>query len=367
MKALFLSESEGWSGGAKQLLALADGLRKAGWSVTIGCPPGGQTYAKAGELGFDRLDFKPRQDYDALTAWTVARRIDAMAPDIVHAHHPRAHAVALIAMYLARRSPRFIVTRRVTFPLSRNPFSRLKYLSGKISAYVAVADSIRDVLVASGVAPEKVVTIPSGVDLDAFAPRPKDEALLAELGVPNGRSVVGQIANFGSWKGQDVFVKAAGELKRRGAKAVFLFSGRDTDSAALKSLAFQEGLSEQDCRFLGFRTDVPRILSILDVSVSASTAGEGLSGAIRESLAMTVPSVVSDFGGTKELVKNGVNGWVFPSGDWKALASAIESALKDPAGAKRLAEAGRKDVIFRYSQQAMVSATCRLYERLALG
>ena len=125
-KVLFLTESQGWSGGARQLLHLADGLRRLGWEILIACPKSGDTFHNAQAQGFTPVDFFPKKDYDLLTAWRIARVFDEQGVDIVHAHHPRAHAVGLIAMHMARSEPAFVVTRRVSFPIPRHIFSRWK-------------------------------------------------------------------------------------------------------------------------------------------------------------------------------------------------------------------------------------------------
>lgn len=360
-KILFLSESQGWSGGAKQLVRLAEGLGVLGWKVTIACPGDGEAFKRARQKGIETVDLHPREDYDVVSAVRLARLMEKAGVDLLHAHHPRAHAVGLVASYLCRRSVAFVVTRRVSFAPKRNPFSLFKYRSRRIDGYIAVAESIRQGLIQSGVEPERVVTIPSGVDLETFTPRPRDEALAAELGLPAGVPVIGKIANYGSWKGQDVVLAAAAQLKREGRKAVFLFAGRDTDCGALRGKAESLGLQEGEVRFLGFRDDVPRLLSLLSVSLNAATEGEGLSGALRESLAMGIPVAASDAGGNRELVEDGVTGRLFAAGDSSALARSIATLLDDREGARRMAEAGRARVNERFGSERAAASIAGFY------
>ncbi len=363
-KVLFFSETQGWSGGAKQLLDLAQGLKGYGWGMLLACPADGEAYRRAGPLGIETIDIHPREDYDIISAFRLAHLVSERAVDIVHAHHPRAHAVGLIASYLCRRPFRFIVSRRVSFSIKRNPFSRFKYRSSRIDRFIAVADSIREGLIDAGVDPSKVVTIPSGVDLQIFSPRPKDEILARELELPPGAAVIGVIANYGSWKGQDIVLEAAGRLRERGRKAVFLFAGRDTQDPRLKAKAQARGIPAAELRFLGFRDDVPRVLSLLDVSVNAASSGEGLSGALRESLAMGIPVVASDAGGNGELVQDGVTGRLVPAGDGGALAEALEQVLGNLGAARAMAESGRRLVREKFSRERMWEKTDGLYRAL---
>jgi glycosyltransferase involved in cell wall biosynthesis len=202
------------------------------------------------------------------------------------------------------------------------------------------------------------------VDLNAFKPRPKDAELARDMKLEGGVPTVGLVANYGPWKGQGIFLKAAGLLKRQGRPAVFILAGRDTESQDLKAATQAEGLTEKDVRFLGFYQDVPRLLSLLDVSVNAATEGEGLSGALRESLAMEVPVVASDIGGNRELVLEGKTGRLFPPGDAAALAQALDDILSDPGAAKLTAQAGRAKVKESFSLERMISATADLYRSL---
>ena len=361
MKVLFLSESQGWSGGAKQLLRLAEGLGPLGWQVTIACPGDGETFKRAREMGLDAIDLHPREDYDVVSAVKLSRLIETRGIDILHAHHPRAHAVGLVAAYLCRRPVAFVVTRRVSFRPMRNPFSLFKYRSRRIDGFIAVAESIRQGLIGTGVDADRVTTIPSAVDLDTFQPRARDEKLAAALGLARGAALVGKIANYGSWKGQDVALAAAAQLKREGRKVVFLFAGRDTDGETIRAKAKSLGLGDGEVRLLGFRDDVPALLSLLDVSLNAAVEGEGLSGALRESLAMGVPVAASDAGGNRELVEDGVTGRVFPAGDASALARVVAGMLDDREGAKRMAQEGRRRVTLRYGAERLATSTARFY------
>ncbi|MBI4425444.1 MAG: glycosyltransferase [Elusimicrobia bacterium] len=363
-RVLFLSESQGWSGGAKQLLRLAEGLRVLGWDVRIACPGDGELFRRARASGFEPVDLHPRQDYDVLSAVRVARLMEKERVDLLHAHHPRAHAVGLMAAYLCRRAVRFLVTRRVSFPPGKNPFSRFKYASRRIDAFVAVAESIRQDLIAAGVEPERVHTVRSGVDLELFHPLPRDERFARELGLPADVPLIGKVANYSAWKGQDVALQAAARLKRDGRRALFVFAGRDTDSPELRAKAEALGLGPSDVRFLGFVTEVPRLLSLLAVSVNSAREGEGISGALRESLAMGVPCVASDVGGNRELIEDGVTGRVFPGGSGDGLAAAIAALLGDPAGAAKLAEAGRLRVQERLGLERVVAQIDGLYRAL---
>jgi len=364
MVVLHLTESSGWSGGTAQLLALAEGLRERGFESLVGSPPESEVRRRAQAQGIAHVPFAPFQDYDLLSAWRLARLCRQMRPDIVHAHHPRAHAVALAASYLLGAGPRLVVTRRVSFPIARNPFGRIKYLSSRVSAFIAVAGSIREELRKAGVPEGRIRVIHSGTDLSTFKPTPPSQRILRELALPDDVPVVGKIANFSPWKGQEIFLKAAALLKGRGVAAVFVLAGRGTEGGEVRAMAEALGLGPEDVRLLGFRMDVAELLSVFTLSVNSAVAGEGIPGTLREAMAMQIPVIASDAGGNPELVRPGETGELFARADPRALADRMELLLRDRERSHRLAAQGRRLVLREFSLEAMVDKTLELYRSL---
>ncbi|MDE2237142.1 MAG: glycosyltransferase, partial [Elusimicrobia bacterium] len=344
LKVLFVSEADGWTGGTAQLLALAGGLRRRGWEVLLACRPDSGLSRHAGRADLETIPLAMREDYDLFSALALARLIERRGVALVHAHHNRAHAVCLLAKawlrLRGRKGPVLLVSRRVSFRPGRDPFSRWKYRSRLIDRFVAVAEAVKQVLVEAGVPAGRVRVIRSGVDLSRFSPRRADDSEKRALGLPVGVPLIGKIANASPWKGQDVLLKAASLLVSRGCPAHFVLAGRDTDGPWVAAQTARLGLEGRVAR-LGLRDDVPKLLACLDLSVNAAVRGEGLSGALRESLAMGVPVVASDVAGNRELLQDGLGGWLFEAGKAEALAERIEWALAHPEEARAAADAWR--------------------------
>jgi glycosyltransferase involved in cell wall biosynthesis len=363
MRVLHVTESRSWSGGTVQLWNLATGLVKRGHAAALFCPPDAEILRHVPNSRVNVTESPLREDYDLRAAWRLARALRAFRADIVHAHHPRAHATALLAN-LFMPVPRLVVSRRVSFRLKKwNPFSQWKYRSRAIRTFVAVSEDIRRVLIEGGVSPDKVTVIHSGVDVQKFAPRSPADAVRRELGLPLDRPVVGNLTHFSWWKGQTVFLEAAKKVLEAGIKAHFLLAGKDTDGPEARAKVKALGL-EPHVTLAGFRTDVPEILSLLRVSVLSSLAGEGFSGVLREAMCMGVPVVATDVGGNAELVKDEKTGRLVAPGDPSALATAIRQTLADHAEAQSMAQLARTVVTTNYSLDSMVEKTIALYERL---
>jgi len=364
LTVLHVTESHGWSGGAAQALFLARELRARGNVNIFACPSGGDLGRKAAADGFEVVHFRPKRDYDLGAAFSLARLLDERKPDVMQAHHPKAHAMGLAAKFFSAHKPVFIFTRRVSHPIVKGYFAKLKYNSRLIDGCIAVAGSVREQLIAYGLKPEKVRTIYSGTDVARFSPRPPDPEIAAELNLPAGLPVVVLVGNFSAHKGQHVLLSAAKKLYSRGLDLILVFAGRRTDSAELKELYEREGLPPGKGRFLGLRDDVERLFSVASVNVNSAVKGEALSGSIRESLAMGVPSVASDISGNSEIVKSGVTGLLFPPGDDEALGAALETLLKDKTLRAGLSRNSVSLVREKFTVRVMGESTLKYYREL---
>jgi glycosyltransferase involved in cell wall biosynthesis len=115
---------------------------------------------------------------------------------------------------------------------------------------------------------------------------------------------------------------------------------------------------------LGYREDIPQILRASQCCVDASWEGHGLTGALREALAVGTPVVATDLEGNPELVRHGITGLLVPPRDALALADAILALAEDPAAAQAMGRAGRELVVARFSTRVKVERTEALYRRL---
>ena len=116
--------------------------------------------------------------------------------------------------------------------------------------------------------------------------------------------------------------------------------------------------------FLGLRTDIPEILSIIDIFILPSII-EGFGLAIAEAMAAGKPVVASNVDGIKEVVEDGVTGILVPPQNTEALANAILYLLNNPRKAVAMGKAGRKRVKQLFTVEKMVSRWDELYQHLA--
>lgn len=353
-------------------MSLAKGINGLGWQSLIGCRPGSGLSKAAKESSIPVFHSALRQDYDVISAWRLARFIASEKISVVHSHHSRSHGVCLLAKFFLSLSnqegvaPVLVVSRRVSFAVGKNPFSLWKYRSSLINSFIAVAEAVKDVLVSCGVDARRVAVIRSGVNMKQFSPRPADPAMLKELKIPQGIPLIGKIANYSPWKGQSAFLEAAAILVAKKRPVHFLLAGRDTDGPEVRAEVARLGL-EKHVTLAGFRSDIPSVLPCLSVSVNAAVKGEGLSGALRESLCMGIPIVASDIAGNRELLSKSGADFLFPAGQAKVLAERIEWVLDHPREAQAVVEDWKTRAAADFSIEQTIEKTAALYQRLTGG
>jgi glycosyltransferase involved in cell wall biosynthesis len=171
-------------------------------------------------------------------------------------------------------------------------------------------------------------------------------AAFAERMEPRHKSAVGLIGRISPWKGQHIFIRAAAVVHRDFPDARFFvigaaLFGEDQYDQEIRRLPGQLGI-ENIVEFAGFRKDVNRAMSELDLVVHASTKGEPFGQVILEAMAAGKPVVATNGGGVPEIVEDGRTGILVPMGDAEALAHAICRILSDPAEARALGDRARK-------------------------
>jgi glycosyltransferase involved in cell wall biosynthesis len=349
-----------FTGAAIQLRDLAIGLAARGHVVTVATPPSELWAERMREAGVGHVAVPMRRAWDVRAAWRLAKVIRAGNIQVAHAHKGRARTLALLAGLMGARS-KLVLNRGVSFHVPR--VRRVGYTSRRVHAIVAVCESIKRDLVATGVPAQKIEVIYSGTDVARFHPGLDGGPIRRELGLAPEHVLITQIG-VRSWRGWQDVLDAMARLAPAEPGARLLFVGAPPPRVAeLGERARERGLDGR-VLVLGHREDIPQILTASDVVVDASYAGAGLTGSIREALACERPVVATDLAGMPELVIEGETGLLVPPRDPEALARALRRVIENPTWAQAMARAGGKRVDAHFSLRAKLDATEALYRRL---
>jgi len=281
---------------------------------------------------------------------------------VVHAHKGGGRTLVLFARLFGARLP-LVVNRGVSFPLSFG--GRLVDAGPLVAAVVAVCEAIKTDLVRQGMPGEKIEVVYSGTDTRRFDPtRVTGDGVRRELGLAPGAPLVTQIG-VRETKGNDDVIRAFVPVHAARPDARLLMVGaRPEKLAPLEALVASLGVAPA-VTIWPYRDDIPEILAASDVCVDASPVGLGITGALRESLAMEVPVVAVAVMGNPELVLPERTGLLVPPHDPAALGGAVLRLLAAPEWARGLGRAGRAWVEDRFSTEGKLRRLEALYRRLA--
>lgn len=288
----------------------------------------------------------------------LRRRVKDWRPEIVHSHlwpACRWTGTALGGMvirhvwhvrdtrsWLVESHPRSTLLRLWTRRLVRKLKPRCLAVSRAAAAHCARP---------LGLDEAQFGVISSGVDTTRFKSRTICDRKIPKIGV---------VAGFRPEKGHSVFLRALQLLRENGIGFEVELAG--TGSTLETSRRLCQELDLQDfVRFLGSIEDVPAFLGTLDLFVLPSIDCEGLPLSVLEAMAAKVPVVATNVGGTQEIVKNDVTGYLVKPGDTVSLAAGISAALNERSSGSRLVERAYQRVLKYHSTVAVAQRVQATY------
>ena len=226
----------------------------------------------------------------------------------------------------------------------------------RADAWQAISKRIEAALIAKGVPPANIAAIPNGVDTDRFRP-------IQRASCASPRFVF--IGRLVPEKGLDTLLHAFSQALRTCPDATLRLVGSGPLGQPLAALASELGIANR-VEFCGHRDDIEAVLSEADIGVLGSRI-EGLSNTLLECMAAGLPMIASRVSGSEDLVRTGVNGWMFEPDDRDALAACLVAAATLPIGQRMAMGANARDSVEQYAGlQRVAESLLRLYRVSAL-
>lgn len=360
MKVLYLFDADSSDRAESGLIA---GLAGQGVDVCVACTPGTSFDAavRAAGLRVVPVTFRNKIDPRAIQQLRTVMRQEAV--DLVHAFHK----VTVINGMIARvgLGIPLVAYRGVIGNLSYwDPFAWLGFLNPGLDRIICVCEAVREYLLGkrlfgfvSLVDPARVVTIYKGHRPEWYQAAPAPD--LAAVGVPPGAFVVGVVARMKQRKGVHVLIEALDHLEGR-CDAHLLLVGPVHDASVPAAIAASRHKGR--IHALGFRPDAVTLAGAVNVIAAPSLRREGVPRAVVEAMAQGVPALVTDVGGSPELVRDGVEGRVVPPGDAHALADAIVWLAENHDRRVALGRSARERIDTAFSLDRAVLETRALYD-----
>ena len=304
---------------------------------------------------------------DPRLALRLAGLLRRTRPHIVHTRNAEPFFYGFAGAKLARAQALVHSEHGRKFDDRPSRFAVQRWMSSHTDAIFAVSGQLKaDLVKHVGLSAAAIEVLHNGVDLSRFnvaEPAPAHArargALRREWGVPDGALVVGSVGRLVAVKNYGLLLRA---IASSGLDVHVVLAGEGPERAALTALAAALGMASR-VHLLGHSNDVDRVLRAFDVFVLPSLS-EGMSNTLLEAMAAGVPPVASVVGGNGEIVRDGVDGKLFPSDDESALAACLVALCRDDALRARFAAAARERVHATFDIRHMIERYEQLYERV---
>ncbi|MFC5582152.1 TIGR04063 family PEP-CTERM/XrtA system glycosyltransferase [Rhodanobacter terrae] len=315
----------------------------------------------------------------------LAEVVEAVRPDIIHAHSPVLNAFPALAVGRSAGIPVVYEVRafwedaavdqgtarewgpryRLTRALETRALQRA-------DAVTTICDGLRGDMLERGIPADKITVIPNAVNLSQFQFRvTADRELMQKYGLAPG-STLGFAGSFYAYEGLDILLRAMPLVLRAVPQARLLLLGGGPQEADLRALAADLGL-EGVVHFTGRvpHSEMTRYYSAMDVMVypRVSMRLTDLVTPLKplEAMAMGKLVVASDVGGHRELMRDGHNGHLFPAGSNEALACCLTKLLQAPETWHEVITHGREYVASERSWNSSVERYRAVYTAVLDG
>jgi len=335
------------------------GLLRAGVELEIMCPDAAPHRQRLLDAGMTVRSQELTRRFDNRGTANIRRRLVDGQFEILHAFNNRAVSKRLRAA--KGTGAKIIAYRGIVGNVSAfDPASWTTYLHPRVEKIICVADAVRQYLVNMRCLwwqfPEnKAVTIYKGHDLSWYK---KPAVSRASLGIPEDAFVVGCTVNERPRKGLPFLIDAAASLPPT-ANIHFVLVGHINGAKTLEHIALSP---LRDRIYLtGFRDDAPQVIASCDACILPAIKREGLPKGIIEGMAYGITPIVTNSGGSPELIENGKSGLGIAPASVGAIADAVQQLYNDQVACRAMGEAAQARIQSNFHISKTITETFSLY------
>lgn len=363
--AFLIDEIESPSAGTeKQLIHLIEGLDRTQFEpvlCVLRSTPWSDSYASCPVHAIGVGSFKRASAWHAI--WQFSKYLQQEKIHCIQTHFRDSSLVGVVAAKFAGGIKVIQTRKNQGYWMKYRDLILSKTLNRGVSVFVSNSyDTCDWVTAKESVSPDRIRMIYNGLDFSVF---PKSDngtrqRMRRALGLgENGVGVV-LVANLRPVKRADVFVDAAARVLVEDPGAVFFLVGDGLCRESLVSQAADLGISRK-VRFMGKRTDIPDLLSAMDIGVLTSDS-ESFPNSLLEYMAAGLTVVSTDVGGCHEIIGGNGFGSLVSAGDSDGVAEAIHEFCQDKGRRQSNRIAAPEAVRSRFSMDRYISSYERLYK-----
>ena len=361
LRIVHTESSLGWGGQEIRILSESRGLIERGHEASLLCPAEARIFAEAAAWQVPVVALpiarKRPAGFRELRRW-----LRTNACDVLNTHSSTDSWLAALAVASLDRPLPIVRTRHISAPVPRNPFSR--WLYGKAAARIVTTGEAlkRQLVEENGLRPERIESVPTGIDAGRYRPGERSEAR-AKLGLSPTATLVGIVATLRSWKGHGFLLEAMRSLP---GHVELVIVGDGPMRETLERQIGAQGLQSR-VRMAGNQADVLAWLQAFDIFALPSYANEGVPQALIQAMLCGLPCVTTTVGSIAELARDGETALVVAPRDASALGAAIGRLAADRALAADLGRAARRHCVENFSYERMLDRMEAIYAGVIEG
>jgi glycosyltransferase involved in cell wall biosynthesis len=359
IRVLHTEWSDGWGGQEIRIINEMEALRKKGVELFLATRENAKIKNEAVKKDFKVFTLPFNGNLDFKTIFGLMKIIKKYDIDIVNTHSGKDTWVGGIAAKLS--GVKFIRTRHLSNPI--NP-SRLNFINELADFIITTGESVKeDMIRKNRIKPEKIESIPTGVDEEIFNPIKYDRKKEREkLSIKENQIAIGILAVLRRFKRHDIFLKMAKEISKKYPEVVFLIAGEGPQKENIKKLIKEFDLEEK-VKMLGHTKEPEKFLSAIDILVLTSDSKEGVPQSVIQGLMMQKCVIATDVGSVKDLY-NGKNFILIKPNDLDSLIKAVENVIEDKELRDRYSKNARDFVVHNFSKSKMAEKILNIYKRI---
>lgn len=355
-------------GGQTHILSLVKCLNKEKFDPLITASGSGEFRQLAEKNGFRFEPAELPKFYRKKYLGRIDEIVKKYSIDIIHSHGGVAGMYARFYKKNFSNVKTLHTIHGIHYINSSNVFRKYfslsveQYLTQFTDRFICVSQSDRDLAEKLKIAePSSTTVIYNGIDHDRFSIREKNKSLMIKYGIDEADTVIGNISRFDYQKNQRYILRNCDELLKKYSGLKILLAGDGKYLDECKKLA--EGIEEKErIIFPGSVTNTEDHYSLFDAYVFP-TLWEGLSISMIEAMSCGRCIIASDIPSNKELIEDGVSGYLFDVNDRSVFKEKIEKAVNSKAIRDKLSDnAFRKSKNF--SEKIMTEKTEKEYLKL---
>ncbi len=363
-KILYIAISSETGGVPKHLVGLLSHAKAYNYEITVAVPEDGDYFPIFEKLAADMLPL-PLKPYSFRSLLQIRSYIRKQGICLVHSHGKGAGMYSRPLKLLCPGIKVIHTFHGIYLEQYNWAVKRFYCLIEHVLRYftdrfICVSESEEQEAYRLGFAfKRRTSVIHNGVEPESFSCAPDRTQYLNSLNIPENAYIIGCVARLERTKGHRYLLAAFAKLLKKYPRCRLLLIGDGPTRQEIEAQISKLGI-QTSVLLTGFRHDIPQLLSLCDLFVSASLK-EGMPYTLVEALASGTPVVATDVIGNRDIIRDGVNGFLTPAKSISGMANALAEAIEHPELCQQYRLAGQKIAKRDFSLKRQIRQTFSLY------